>query len=81
MIPGDSDDAPIILLNERLLPVRYTPLLWRPLVALIILQTGAGGHKTGGRTGGREQVKKSYRTSPQNAAVPLRSGLRKTIEV
>ena len=32
--------------------------LWRPLVALIIPQTGAGGHKTGGRTGGREQVKK-----------------------
>ena len=51
--------------NERLLPVRYTPLLWRPLVALIILQTGAGGHKTGGRTGEREQVKKSYRTSPK----------------
>ena len=58
-------NLPIILLNKRLLPVRYTPLLWRPLVALIILQTGAGGHKTGGRTGGREQVKKSYRTSPK----------------
>ena len=58
-------NLPIILPNERLLPVRYTPLLWRSLVALIILQTGAGGHKTGGRTGGREQVKKSYRTSPK----------------
>ena len=37
---------------------------WRPLVALIILQTGAGGHKIGGQTGGREQVKKRLSNQP-----------------